>query len=204
MRLDLSPEIRGKILRTTGAALATLVTTAATFEATAPKIPYETSPHEIKDDTLWRFLRWPFGGVMGLCGADGKESNWWQWKELGPVPPDLKPVGVLPGDPENFPRRNKWDSLLMSCGGWEKVFLLRPQDKDGNDDWNTIWRVGYSILGPNGKYNQFSGNLKGPITLMQGDVDIKVFATNLDGKQIYHFKIDDKTYDRHERPAPSI
>lgn len=54
----------------------------AATEVAFPHIPYETDPYNIRDSTIWRALRGPFGGVMELCGAGDKDSNYWQGQKF--------------------------------------------------------------------------------------------------------------------------
>ena len=169
---------RGFLLATT-ASLAV-----AGAEVSFPHIPYDTEPYDIRDSTLWRLFRGPAGGIMGLCGANDKDSNYWQWRKT-PIP-DFRHSALLKGDFNTFVRNDTWDNLKMSCDGIKQVYLLNPPPE-------TTWRLIFQTIhhAPNGNVtpyetegNLFTGKLKGPVKFMRGNGDVLIYALDEKGKRV--------------------
>lgn len=150
----------------------------AATEISFPHIPFDTEPHNIRDSTLWRILRGPGGGVMALCGAGDKYSNYWQWSKS--EKPSTKPSALLKGNFRTYVREDLAGNVRMSCDGIDEIYLLTPHKE-------AIWRLMFQTvkeLTP-GLYqpyeqevNLFSGKLSGPIKFLRGNGDVLIYSTD--------------------------
>lgn len=137
---------------------------------------YQTNPTHPFDKTLWPLLR-----PIMLLFADGKISHWWHWQTI-PLRPEY--IGTkLEGDPNHFPirRGNKlieaYDHLRMSLGGWQSGYIIHPDRKTVDLDLlEQGWRYGFGDLTGRSTIRLCSIILGGPIRLLRGPDNFKVYA----------------------------
>jgi len=197
-----TPEAPPRIKRRGFITLAAAYTIAAAIDASFPQIPYETEPHDVRDSTLWRLFRGPFGGVMEICGGGDKQSNYWQW--LKTEIPDFRPSTLLRGNFKTFVREQTIDDIRMSCHGINEVYRLQPL-KPPEIAWRIIFQtVQRTESGEIKPYEAtghiFSGKLKGPIKFMRGNGDVRIYAMDNNSNRISlgttgPFSRDDKSVD---------
>lgn len=153
-------------------------------ELAFPHIPFDTDPYNLRDSTLWRLFRGPSGGIMRLCGADDKDSNYWQWGRRDT--PTFEPSARIKGNFQTFVRNGTLDNIRMSCDGIHEIYVLNPKQE-------ITWRIMYQTVKEvqPGSYepyesqvNYFSGKLKGPVKFLRGNGDVNIYATDEDGKRI--------------------
>lgn len=154
------------------------VATCAFLDQTLPRRDFQTKPYNVLDDTLWRLLR-PAMIVFG----DDKKSNFWQW-HTADLPENFKGI-VLDGDPDAFIRRNLWDSVRMSLGGWKTAYEIKPVlSNPENKDTDILWQIGYKGVNGGGKIEVWSGVLKGAVRFLRGNGSFVVYGMDLNGNEI--------------------
>ena len=170
---------RRRFLAATGASAL-----AVAAELTLPRIPFETDPYDIRDSTLWRFYRGPFGGIMGLCGADDKDSNHWQWKKT--EIPKFIHSAHLKGNFDTFVRDSTLADIRMSCDGIREVYHLKPPPE-------VTWRLIFQTIHQTDTQayepyesagNLFTGKIKGGIKFMRGNGDILIYAMDEQSRRV--------------------
>lgn len=121
---------------------------------------------------------------MRLCGAEDKDSNYWQWQKT--EVPNFRPSALLKGNYDTFVRNDTFDNIRMSCDGIHEVYLLKPPPEV---TWRLIFQTVHQTQAGNlkpyePKGNLFTGKLTGPIKFMRGNGDVLIYAVDENGKRI--------------------
>jgi len=121
---------------------------------------------------------------MELCGAQDKDSNYWQWRKT--EVPKFRPSVILRGNYETFVRKGTLDNVKMSCDGIHEIYQLTPPPPEVN--WRLIFQTvhqeGNQLVPYESEGNLFTGKLTGPIKFMRGNGDVLIYAIDEQGNRV--------------------